>query len=46
MVDGKCVFDQSLASVTVVGGSVNITQGDEEELKGHLYHFGPVSVAF
>mmetsp|Transcript_37175 Transcript_37175/g.27474 ORF Transcript_37175/g.27474 Transcript_37175/m.27474 type:complete len:87 (+) Transcript_37175:744-1004(+) len=27
-------------------GSVNITQGDEEELKEALFLFGPVSVAY
>jgi hypothetical protein len=30
----------------VKGGSVNITQGDEDELKEAIYAHGPVSIAF
>jgi hypothetical protein len=30
----------------VKGGSVNITQGDEIELKEAIYAHGPVSIAF
>jgi len=35
-----------MAAVGVIGGSVNITQGDENELKEHIYAHGPVSIAF
>ncbi len=46
MMDGNCVFTSSEASVTVKGGSVNITQGDEVELRDQLFEHGPISVAF
>jgi cathepsin H len=32
--------------LTIKGGSVNITEGDEEQLKWALYGHGPVSIAF
>jgi hypothetical protein len=30
--DGNCVYKSTMANVKVVGGSVNITTGDEVEL--------------
>jgi cathepsin H len=38
--------DPSTWALKVWGGSVNITEGDEGELKGAIYHHGPVSIAF
>jgi len=32
--------------LTVVGGSVNITAGDEAELRQAIFEHGPVSIAF
>jgi cathepsin H len=45
-VDGKCNFKKEMASVAIKGGSVNITQGDEDELRHAIFEHGPVSVAY
>lgn len=45
-VTNNCTVDSSTFALTVKGGSVNITQGDEDELKEAIYAHGPVSIAF
>ena len=45
-VDQTCGVKSLQRSVGVVGGSVNITQNDENELQDALFNHGPVSVAF
>jgi len=35
-----------MGSITVKGGSVNITQGDEVELRHAIFEHGPVSVCY
>jgi cathepsin H len=45
-VDGTCTFTKDIASVTVVGGSVNITVGDETEMLHAIFEHGPVSIAY
>ena len=44
--DHNCTVDKSTYALTVEGGSVNITEGDEEELKSAIFGHGPVSIAF
>lgn len=44
--DGNCTANPKDFALTVVGGSVNITEGDEDELAEAVFHHGPVSVAF
>lgn len=45
-VNGTCAFDKSKVSVGISGGSVNITQGDENELLYGVFEHGPVSIAY
>ena len=45
-VNRNCTVDPSTFALKVWGGSVNITQGDENELKGAIFFHGPVSIAF
>jgi len=45
-VDEACAVDKSTYALDVVGGSVNITEGDEVELKSAIFEHGPVSIAF
>lgn len=42
----RCKYTDKEASVGVLGGAVNITQGDEDELLDAVFLNGPVSVAF
>ena len=44
--DQNCTVDPDSFKLTVSGGSVNITEGDEEDLKIALFGYGPVSIAF
>lgn len=44
--NSKCRFDKSKVVLTVPGGSVNITSGNEKELDEVIATTGPVSVAF
>ena len=44
--NGQCYFKQDMATVKVLGGAVNITAGDEEELQHALFRHGPVSIAY
>jgi cathepsin H len=44
--DEACTVNPSTYALNVVGGSVNITEGDEVALAEALYTNGPVSVAF
>lgn len=44
--DRECTVDPKTFALKVSGGSVNITEGDEEELKAALFGHGPVSIAF
>lgn len=44
--DHNCTVDASTFALTVKGGSVNITEGDEEQLADAIYHYGPVSITF
>jgi cathepsin H len=44
--DNKCYYKQPMGSITVNGGSVNITSGDEKELKHAIFEHGPVSVCY
>jgi cathepsin H len=44
--DGRCKYTTAEASVGVIGGAVNITQGDENELLEAIFVHGPVSVTF
>ena len=43
--DGDCVFDETTVGATV-GGVVNITFQDEDELKTAVGTVGPVSIAY
>jgi len=45
-VNQTCAFNASQISVGVSGGSVNITQGDENELLHAVFEHGPVSIAY
>jgi len=45
-VNGTCYYNSTMASVAVVGGSVNITVGDENELLKAVFLNGPVSIAY
>lgn len=45
-VDQQCEFNNGMESVTVVGGAVNITVGDEEEMLHAVFQHGPVSIAY
>ena len=40
------MYDDSMASVRIVGGSVNVTAGDEVELLHAVYESGPVSICY
>lgn len=42
----NCTANSSSFSVGVAGGSVNITQGDEDEMLHAVFEHGPVSIAF
>ena len=44
--DNKCSVDPKTFAVQVHGGSVNITEGDEEEMMEAVWRHGPVSIAF
>ena len=44
--DEACTVESSTFALGVEGGSVNITQGDEVELKHAVFEHGPVSIAF
>ena len=44
--DRECKVDSDTFALTVSGGSVNITEGDEDELLLALFAHGPVSIAF
>lgn len=41
-----CKFNAKDAAVRVIGGSVNITYQDEEELEHVLWKKGPIAIAF
>jgi len=45
-VNQNCSFNNSIASVAVSGGSVNITVGDEDEMLHAVFQHGPVSIAY
>jgi len=45
-VDQNCTVNPKSFALTVRGGSVNITEGDEDQLAEAVFHHGPVSVAF
>ena len=45
-VDEACAVDKSTFKLQVSGGSVNVTEGDEVELKHAVFEHGPVSIAF
>jgi len=42
----SCAYNSTMASVSVVGGSVNITVGDEVEMMHAVFVHGPVSIAY
>lgn len=44
--DRACTVKPDTYALTVVGGSVNITEGDEAQMVEAIYKHGPVSVAF
>lgn len=44
--DHNCTVNESDYAVAVSSGSVNITSGDEEELKEHVYKYGPTSACY
>jgi len=44
--DDACTVKADTYALNVVGGSVNITEGDEVQLAEAIYNDGPVSVAF
>jgi len=44
--DHNCTVKADTFALTVPHGSVNITEGDEEELADALFAHGPVSIAF
>ena len=44
--DNNCTVDPKTFDLRVWGGSVNITEGDEVELKQAVFQHGPVSIAF
>jgi len=44
--DRNCTVDRDTFELDVIGGSVNITEGDEVELQAAVYMHGPVSVCF
>lgn len=44
--DKNCTVNPDTFSIEVVGGSVNITEGDEEDLANAIFAHGPVSIAF
>jgi cathepsin H len=45
-VDEACTVESSTFALQVSGGSVNVTEGDEVELKHAVFEHGPVSIAF
>lgn len=44
--DHNCTVKSDTFALNVVGGSVNITEGDEVELMNAVFAHGPVSIAF
>ena len=44
--DRPCTVESSTFALSVEGGSVNITEGDETELLHAIFENGPVSIAF
>jgi len=44
--DGVCKFNSSLPNIKVNSGAVNITMGDEVELRDALFEFGPISITY
>jgi len=44
--DEKCTVKKTTFALQVGGGSFNITQGDEDQMKTAIYEKGPVSIAF
>lgn len=44
--DRTCTVKPDTYALTVLGGSFNITEGDEVQLAESIYNHGPVSVAF
>jgi cathepsin H len=44
--DGTCYYEDQMKTMEVIGGSVNITAGDEEEMMHAVFRHGPVSVAY
>jgi len=44
--DRNCTVERDTFELKVLGGSVNITEGDELELQAAIYKKGPVSVCF
>jgi len=44
--DGTCAFKKNGIGAKVLGGSVNITAYDEDELLQAVGNVGPVAVAF
>jgi len=44
--DHNCTVKSSTFALTVDGGAVNITEGDESELEVAIFYFGPVSITF
>jgi cathepsin H len=44
--DLPCSVDSNSFALSVDGGSVNITEGDESELLSAVFEVGPVSIAF
>lgn len=45
-VDQNCTVKPATFALKVIGGSVNITEGDEEALRVAVFQHGPVSIAF
>lgn len=44
--DKNCTVKPETFALQVVGGSVNITEGDEDSLRAAVFQHGPVSIAF
>ena len=45
-INHNCTVDPKSFSLTVKGGSVNITEGDEQQLADAIFNYGPVSITF